>query len=91
MSTTPTANAIAHFMTQRVSAEQTLSYDAMALEIANRFGASSIAISRTGRIAIRPDVLHTFYEHTKSFVVWSRGEQAWRLRGSDDAPRRQVD
>jgi hypothetical protein len=87
----PSAHIVAHYLAQRVCTEPILSYDTVAREIATRFGAPFVIISHTGRLAIRPDVLHAFYERTKAIVVWSRGERAWRLRTSDDAALRQVD
>lgn len=80
----PTPEAIAQWMMDRIAHEERLYQSDAAGEIAQRFGPEFVHENRNGRLAIDRRITKAFRAAAGDTVIWDRSDFYWRLREATD-------
>lgn len=79
---------VAGWMLSELQSEGVLYQESAVYQIVNRYGEQFTYHNENGNLAIRKEVLNAFRRISNDYVVWSRADRCWRMRGDGDLPGR---
>ncbi|KHS90771.1 DUF6953 family protein [Pectobacterium brasiliense] len=87
----PTIDDVAEWMKSELDKSNRLYQETTVYKIKQLFGEVFVYTNANGNFSIDKKVLNKFKKLTGDYVIWERGEKAWRKRTSYDKPGRQQD